>query len=310
MTGFYNWSTTPASNATVGNIDWAEGMAPSQVNNSARQQMADVAAWRDFLSGAKTTSGTDTITLTSGMTITAYAAGQMFVAKLGGTNTGAATLNVDSLGAKAVEINGAAVSAGALVSGKYYLFIYDGTAFQVERLSGAVQNSPVDDVTLQDTGSLIQIKALGVNTAQLAASAVETAKINDAAVTTDKINDAAVTTDKINDDAVTPTKVAGAINAQTGTTYTAVLTDDHKVVTMSNASANTLTIPTNASVAFPVGAKVSIGVLGAGVTTVTGDTGVTVNGVSAGSGALAQYGACDIVKTATDTWWAVGLTVS
>jgi len=300
MTGFYNWSTTPASNATVGNIDWAEGMAPSQVNNSARQQMADVAAWRDFLSGAKTTSGTDTITLTSGMTITAYAAGQMFVAKLGGTNTGAATLNVDSLGAKAVEINGAAVSAGALVSGKYYLFIYDGTAFQVERLSGAVQNSPVDDVTLQDTGSLIQIKALGVNTAQLAASAVETAKINDAAVTTDKIND----------DAVTPTKVAGAINAQTGTTYTAVLTDDHKIITCSNASAIAFTLPTNASVAFPVGAKLSIAMIGAGVVTITGDTGVTINGVSAGSGALAQYGACDLVKLATDTWLAVGLTVA
>ena len=40
-----NWSTAPASNATVGSIDWAEGMAPAQVNNSARQEMADVADW-------------------------------------------------------------------------------------------------------------------------------------------------------------------------------------------------------------------------------------------------------------------------
>ncbi len=39
------WSTAPASNATVGSIDWAEGMAPAQVNNSARQEMADVADW-------------------------------------------------------------------------------------------------------------------------------------------------------------------------------------------------------------------------------------------------------------------------
>jgi len=40
-----DWSTAPASNATVNSIDWAEGMAPAQVNNSARQEMADVADW-------------------------------------------------------------------------------------------------------------------------------------------------------------------------------------------------------------------------------------------------------------------------
>ena len=114
----------------------------------------------------------------------------------------------------------------------------------------------------------------------------------------------------IADDGVGPEQVAGSVNAQTGTTYTAVLTDDHKIITMSNAAANTLTVPTNASVAFPVGAKLSIWMAGAGVTTITGDTGVTINGVSAGSGDLAQYGACSIVKIATDTWLAVGLTVA
>ena len=39
------WSTTAGSNATVGSIDWAEGMAPAQVNNSARAMMADQADW-------------------------------------------------------------------------------------------------------------------------------------------------------------------------------------------------------------------------------------------------------------------------
>jgi hypothetical protein len=114
----------------------------------------------------------------------------------------------------------------------------------------------------------------------------------------------------VKDNGVGPEQVAGSVNAQTGTSYTAVLTDDHKIITMSNAAANTLTVPTNASVAFPVGAKLSIWMAGAGVTTITGDTGVTINGVSAGSGDLAQYGACSIVKTATDTWLAVGLTVA
>jgi hypothetical protein len=41
----YQWSTTPANNATAGSINWAEGQAPSTVNDSARQMMADVAAW-------------------------------------------------------------------------------------------------------------------------------------------------------------------------------------------------------------------------------------------------------------------------
>lgn len=145
----FDWSTTAGNNTTVGSINWAEGQAPSTVNDSARAEMADVAAWRDFLGGAKTTSGTDTITLTSGMSVTAYAVGQMFVAKLGGTNTGAATLNIDSVGAAAVEINGSAVSAGDLASGKYYLFVYDGTAFQATRLSGGVKVSS-DDTTPSD----------------------------------------------------------------------------------------------------------------------------------------------------------------
>lgn len=52
---------------------------------------------------------------------------------------------------------------------------------------------------------------------------------------------------------------------------------------MNNASSNVVTIPTNASVAFPIGATIIVDQIGAGSTTITGDTGVTVNGVSAGS---------------------------
>lgn len=41
----YQWSTTPGNNASAGLINWAEGQAPSTVNDSARQMMADVATW-------------------------------------------------------------------------------------------------------------------------------------------------------------------------------------------------------------------------------------------------------------------------
>jgi len=98
-----------------------------------------------------------------------------------------------------------------------------------------------------------------------------------------------------------------AVNAQVGTTYTLVLTDSGKIVTMTNAAANVMTVPTNASVAFPVGSVISVLMGGAGTTTVTGDTGVTVNGVSAGSVAIsAQYQGLSLLKVATDTWIASG----
>lgn len=106
---------------------------------------------------------------------------------------------------------------------------------------------------------------------------------------------------------LTDPKVAVTNNAQIGTTYTGVLADASKVVTMNNASANTFTIPTNASVAYATGTVIVIQQIGAGTTTVTGDTGVTVNGVSAGSGDLsAQWSAVSLLKTATNTWLAMG----
>ena len=97
---------------------------------------------------------------------------------------------------------------------------------------------------------------------------------------------------------------AGTDNNQTGTTYALVLADqENKTVWMSNASANVLTIPTNASVAFAVGTKINVIMEAAGVTTITGDTGVTVNGTSAGSAVINnQYQGATLTKRATDTW--------
>ena len=96
-------------------------------------------------------------------------------------------------------------------------------------------------------------------------------------------------------------------NAQTGATYTLVLTDAGKVITMSNGSGNTLTIPPNSSVDFPVNTQIDIIMKGAGVTSVTGGAGVTVNGVSTGTGALdAQYKAVTIIQDADDNWFMFG----
>jgi len=99
------------------------------------------------------------------------------------------------------------------------------------------------------------------------------------------------------------------LNDQTGTTYTPVLTDQYQVlVTRSNASASTLTIPTNASVAFPVGTVITVLNKGAGVVTISGAGGVTVlsAGAVAASPTLSQYKSCALIQTSANNWYVVG----
>jgi hypothetical protein len=96
-----------------------------------------------------------------------------------------------------------------------------------------------------------------------------------------------------------------SINAQTGTTYTAVLTD--RVVTMTNAAANTFTVPPNSSVAFPIGSVLEVWQGGAGQTTIAAGSGVTIKkGASDTLKLLEQEAGCSLRKTGTDTWRLVG----
>jgi hypothetical protein len=103
-----------------------------------------------------------------------------------------------------------------------------------------------------------------------------------------------------------------ALNAQTGTTYTFVLTDaDNKLITASNASAQTYSIPTNANVAFPIGCQINIIQIGAGQVTInavtSGTTTVLSTGLTAAAPKLrAQYSSATLIKVATDTWYVVG----
>ncbi len=99
------------------------------------------------------------------------------------------------------------------------------------------------------------------------------------------------------------------INAQTGTSYTLVLADADYLVTLSNGSAITLTVPTNASVAFPVGTRVELAQLGAGQVTVAAAGGVTVN-ATPGLKIAAQYGRVVLQKYATNTWLLTGDTAA
>ncbi len=94
----------------------------------------------------------------------------------------------------------------------------------------------------------------------------------------------------------------------TGATNTLALTDANTVQRMNRATAQDVTIPTNAAVAFAVDqTQIAFLQQGVGAVTITGDTGVTVNGTSAGSVTInAQYKSCLIIKIATDEWIVVG----
>ena len=98
---------------------------------SARTDSASMVDVQNAGSRHATSSGTDTVTLTLAPASTAYAAGQAYNFKAGGTNTGAVTLNVNSLGAKAVQKNLAALVAGDITQNDIVTVVYDGTQFQM-----------------------------------------------------------------------------------------------------------------------------------------------------------------------------------
>jgi hypothetical protein len=93
-------------------------------------------------------------------------------------------------------------------------------------------------------------------------------------------------------------------NARTAS-YVLVLSDQSKIVEMGVASGNTLTVPTNTSVPFPVGTSIIVIQTGAGQTTITPSGGVTINGTP-GLKLRTQWSSATLIKRATDTWFAMG----
>ena len=105
--------------------------------------------------------------------------------------------------------------------------------------------------------------------------------------------------------------VAYTVNADQTADYTAVLTDQYQVlVSMNKATAIAFKIPTNASVAFPVGTAITILNKGAGTLTISavtsGTTTVLSAGATAASPTVSQYKTAVAIKVATDSWYVVG----
>jgi hypothetical protein len=109
---------------------------------------------------------------------------------------------------------------------------------------------------------------------------------------------------------LTDAKINLGFDAETAS-YTAVLANNSQVVTMNNASANTFSIPTNASVAFPIGTQINVLQIGAGQTTIqavtSGTTTIQSTGATAAQPKLrARYSAATCLKAGTDLWYVFG----
>ena len=138
----------------------------------------------------------------------------------------------------------------------------------------------------------------GTNTLTLPATTSDTLV---GKATTDTLTNKTLTTPTINS-----AKINLALNAQTGTTYTLVASDSSKLVTTSNASAVTVTIP---PAIFTAGEQINVQSIGAGITSFVAGSGVTITSTGATSAApnlRAQYSACTIVCTASNVFTVIG----
>lgn len=152
-----------------------------------------------------------------------------------------------------------------------------------------------------------------VTTAKLANDAVDNTKLANMATKTYKgrtsggtgdPEDVAAATVRTDADAEQIGVITG-FNTQTAS-YTMVLTDKGKVIEMNVGSANNLTIPTNANVAYAIGTYISIHQLGTGQTTIVPDTGVSLSAYNSGFKLTAQHAVAMVHKRDTNAWIASG----
>ena len=125
------WSRTANSNSNADStVNLPEGQAPGSLNDAARAMMAAIAKKRDDDSGVIASAGTSTAyTATSYEGFTSLTDGLSITLRMDETNGATPTLNVDSLGAKAIQgVSGTAIAAGKLLAGGIYKFTYSTSA--------------------------------------------------------------------------------------------------------------------------------------------------------------------------------------
>jgi hypothetical protein len=149
--------TTPTANLPMGTFKFT-GLG----NGSAATDSANISQVQNSFGSFLTVTGTDTITATVSPSLTAYASGQMFAFVAGNTNTGAVTINISSLGAKAITKTGnTALVASDLIANYLYIIVYDGTQFQVVGVSSTTFANLTISGVLTLSGAGVQLTSSG-----------------------------------------------------------------------------------------------------------------------------------------------------
>jgi hypothetical protein len=253
----------------------------------------------------------DTVVLKSGSTMTgALAMGTNKITGMGDPTSAqdAATKNyVDTVTVAPSNLTGVITSVGSVTSiasqtGTGTKFVVDNTPTLITPVLGVATATSINGTTIPSSKTLV------VTTDKLSALAA-TSSSELAGVISDETGSGALVFGT--SPAISDAKLTQTINAQTGTTYTLVLSDHGKYITLSNASAITVSIPTNATAAIPVGASIDLIQIGAGQVTVQAASSGTTTVYSTGATAAApktrvQYSAITLKKIATDTWHAIG----
>jgi len=315
------WATTAADNNSSPPTGAPEGMAPSAVNNTMREMMASVAVEAQInrvkvLGGP--VAGTNTITGTMTPALTAYSAGMLVVFTPAANNTGAATLNINSLGALDIQkADGDALVSGDLVAGIPALLMLDSGADDWILLNP--QNLNIPELRLTKNAAslwLIQSDASANNgkwlidqdNEELALLAVNDAE--NSFTTLLRFSRTGVITTANSSAAETGFKGIPQ-NVQNGN-YTCVLADAGKQIYSQGAGPYTWTIPANASVAFPVGTVLTfVNFTSNNVTiAITSDTLTLAGAGSTGSRTLASNGIASAVKINSTNWCISGTGLS
>lgn len=152
-----NGQTTPTANLPMGTFKFT-GMG----DGSAATDSATIGQVQSSFGSFLTVSGTDTITAAVTPALTAYKSGQMFAFVAGNTNTGAVTINISSLGAKAITKTGTTpLVASDLIANYLYVIVYDGTQFQVIGVSATTFANLTVSGVLTLSGAGVQLASSG-----------------------------------------------------------------------------------------------------------------------------------------------------
>jgi hypothetical protein len=205
-------------------------------------------------------------------------------------------------------------TAGATVK---HVFTGDDATFFTTGTStadGAVPKSTVTakgDLIVGTASGVVARQGVGANDYVLTADSTQTNGIKWAPAS-GAAGDVTLTgTQTLTNKTLTAPIITLGVNAQTGTTYTVLAADAANLITANNSSAQTYSIPTNATTAFAIGTQINIIQIGTGQVTVQAVTSGTTTILSTGGTAAtpktrARYSAMTLIKAGTDLWYALG----